>query len=660
MYGTNFLIERSRGGTEAVREQIIDVVVSRKKLSENHYMGIRQSLPRRYDMWRGTWTGRFHPHKNNVHIPLIYSAVWADAARKASTSLNMWPIVTFVGYGPDDMPVARRREALVSAQMKDDNLFLKQVEMFVTADLYGVGVTQVGWKRQREMRIQEFVDRLPLSGRTVKQIKKGPITLFDGPCTENVDLLDFFPAVNFNRIIDMPWCIRRYFLDLDDIRYLASEDMGVFDADEVRRMEREGGVGWDHFTDEATVRRFATRTGMDDATVKFMDKYARPVEIFEMWGYLPSELCPDGVRMRVITIANSRYMLRNRPNPFWHGLKPFLQYSPTPDPHYFYAPGKAEVMEKLQITGNRYINQSLDAADLMIDPMWFYDRNANINTRNLYARPGRFIPVDGNPGQVVQAMQMPHPNLMVADSRITLMKDFGNMASGIVDDAVQGIGGDAREQTAREFIGRREAAGNRLLLESRLYEEMYLEPLANMFVALDKQFLEMPIEVLILGDNAVLDPVTQMQIGGTREHLDDFDLVPNYQARAMGATSGLTKGMRQQNLIQLLTAMGSPMGQMVMGQINQLNFWRGIFREFEIPNLNEIFVTNPMLNQMVTSTGYGNVNMVPTSGQIVQGQQPGQSPIMGQSARAGLPMPSLGAVPLNMDMQSALTPVGQS
>jgi hypothetical protein len=645
MYGTNFYVERAKGGIESVREQTIDVVVSRKKLSENHYMGIRQSLPRRYDLWRGTWTGRFHPHKNNVHLPLIYAAVWSDAARKAATSLNQWPIVSFLGYGPDDMPVARRREALISAQMKDDNLYLKQVDNFVAADLYGVSVTQVGWKRQREERMLEFVDRLPLSGKVVKQIKKGPLTLFDGPTSENVDLLDFFPA----------------FLDLDDIRYLSSEDMGVFDSDEVRRMEREGGVGWDHFTDEATVRRFATRTGMDDATVKFMDKYSRPVEIFEMWGYLPSELCPDGVRMRVITVANSRYLLRNRPNPFWHQLKPFIQFSPTPDPHYFYAPGKAEVMEKVQITANRYINQSLDAADLMIDPMWFYDRGANINTRNLYARPGRFIPVDGNPGQVVQAMQMPHPNLMAADSRISLMKDLANMGSGIVDDAVQGIGGD-KEQTAREFIGRRESAGNRLLLESRLYEEMYLEPMANMFVALDKQFLEMPIEVLILGDNATLDPVTMSQIPGSREHLDDFDLVPNYAARAMGATTGLSKGMKQQTLIQLLTAMAGPLGQAIMGQINAVNFWRGIFREFEIPNINEIFVQNPVLSQLMMGAGGGGpggLNMIPTSSQIVRGQQPGPlgQPAAGQGA-AGLPLPGLRAIPLNgPDMMHNLAPV---
>jgi hypothetical protein len=632
VYGTNFLIQRETS-PEQIKNQIIDVVVSRKKLSENHHMGIRQALPRRYDLWRGTWTGRFHPHKNNVHIPLIFSAIWADAARKASTSLNMWPIVSFLGYGQDDMPIARKREALVSAQMKDDNMFLKQVDMFVAADLYGVAISQVGWKRHTEERMIEFVDRLPLSGRVVKQIKKGPITMFDGPTVENVDLLDFFPAVNYKHVHEMPWCIRRYFLDLDDLRYLSSDSMGVFDANEVRKMEREGGVGWDHFTDEATVRRFATRTGMDDATVKFMDKYTRPVEIFEMWGYLPSELCPDGIRMRVITIANSRYILRNRPNPFWHGLKPFMQYSPTPDPHYFYAPSKAEVLEKIQITGNRYINQSLDAADLLIDPMWFYDRNSNLNTRNLYARPGRFIPTDGDPSRAV--FPMPHAglqNISIADSRIQQMRLFANMGSGIVDDAVQGLDTDSDRQTAREFIGKREAAGNRLLLESRLYEEMYLEPLANMFVALDKQFLEMPMEVLILGDSARMDPVTGQMISATRERLDDFDLVPNYAARAVGAATGLSKGARQQTLIQLLQAMASPMGQVIMGQISAVNFWRGIFREFEVPNVNEIFQTNPVLQQQMNMAngGQGGLQNVPSSGQMMAGsmmpQLPGEKP----------------------------------
>lgn len=37
MYGTNFLITRETGA-EQQKLQIIDMVVSRKKLSENHYM----------------------------------------------------------------------------------------------------------------------------------------------------------------------------------------------------------------------------------------------------------------------------------------------------------------------------------------------------------------------------------------------------------------------------------------------------------------------------------------------------------------------------------------------------------------------------------------------------------------------------------------------
>lgn len=642
MYGTNFLITREIGA-EQQKLQIIDMVVSRKKLSENHYLGIRQSLPRRYDLWRGTWTGRFHPHKNNVHLPLIYSAIWADAARKASTSLNMWPIVTFLGYGPDDMPIARKREALISAQMKDDEMFLKQVHNFVAADLYGVNVSQVGWKRKREDRMIETVDRLPLSGKIVKMIKKGPVTMFDGPTVENVDLLDFFPEVNCNNIREMKWMVRRYFLDLDDIRYLSSDEMGIFDKAEVARMEQEGGVGWDHFTDEATVRRFATRTGMDDATVKFMDKYSRPVEIYEMWGYIPSELIPAKYRsngrpgMFVITVANSRYLLRFKPNPFWHGLAPFVAFSPTPDPHYFYAPGKAEILEKIQITGNRYVNQSLDAADLVIDPMWFYDRSANLNTRNLYARPGRFIPVDGNPQMVVAPLQANLNGLLTADQKIAQMQQFANMGSGIVDDAVQGLdtAGSART-TAREFIGRREAAGNRLLLESRLYEECYLEPLANMMVALDKQFLNTPLEVLILGDSAILDPVTMQPISATREHLDDYDLVPNYAARAMGATAALSKGMKQQTLVQLLQAMGA--FPQIWGQINAINFWRGIFREFEVPNINEIFM-QPVMQPMVNPQMGGiPLSMVPTSGQVVQGLPGMQQAAQGAVGMKGAPL----------------------
>lgn len=637
-------------GQFAYREQICNLVTDSMRLSETHFNGVRQKFPRLYDLWRGTWSGRFHPHKNNVHIPLIFSAVWADAARKAATSLSAYPIVSFLGYGPDDAPIARKREALISAQMKDDKCFLKQVDLIVSANLYGVAVMQIGWRRDEQERIIESIDRMPLSGKIVRHIRKGKVVMFDGPESELIDLLDFFPQPGVKNIDKMKWVVRRYFLDLDDCRYLAAE--GAFDRAELNRLERDGAIGSGDQDLTASIRRFQVRTGMDDESVRFMDKYSRPIEILEYWGRIPSELSPDGVLSRVITVANRSYLLRNKPNPYYHGMLPFVSYSPTPDLHYFYAPGKAEVVEKLQIVGNRYLNQSLDAADLMIDPMWFYDRSAGLVTRNLYSRPGRFVPVNGNPNNVIAAIQPQLQNLQAADAKIAQVREFLQMGTGIADDVVAGLQGGDR-QTAREFVGRREAAGTRLLLESRLYEEMLLEPMANMFVALDKQFLDLPVEVLILGDGAQIDPVTNMPMPGSREALDGYDMVPNYAARALGATTGLSKGMRQQNLVQLLQAMASPLGQAALGQINAVNFFRGVFREFEVPNINEIFQSNPLLQQqMMMASGGQGMGAVPTSGQIVSG---GASVLPGMGG--GGEDPSAQGLMAPPDIQNQMAPV---
>src|SRR5689334_25248357 len=75
-------------GEIAFREQIVNMVTDNVQWSESQYSGVRQMYPRLYDLWRGTWTARNSPHRNSVHIPLIFSALWADAARKAATSLN--------------------------------------------------------------------------------------------------------------------------------------------------------------------------------------------------------------------------------------------------------------------------------------------------------------------------------------------------------------------------------------------------------------------------------------------------------------------------------------------------------------------------------------------------------------------------------------------
>jgi hypothetical protein len=61
------IIERAAGAI-AYREQLCNLVVDHMRYSEQQFMGIRQKFPRLYDLWRGSWSGRFHPHKNNVGL----------------------------------------------------------------------------------------------------------------------------------------------------------------------------------------------------------------------------------------------------------------------------------------------------------------------------------------------------------------------------------------------------------------------------------------------------------------------------------------------------------------------------------------------------------------------------------------------------------------
>jgi hypothetical protein len=89
---------------------------------------------------------------------------------------------------------------------------------------------------------------------------------------------------------------------------------------------------------------------------------------------------------------------------------------------------------------------------------------------------------------------------------------------------------------------------------------------------------------------------------------------------------------------------------MVMGQINALNFWRSIFREFEVPNINEIFQPGAAggagtnLSQLMQNLGgqgpTPTLNQIPSSGQIVH----------------GVGLPGSPGIPGQMDLRSALQP----
>ncbi len=601
------------------RDQLLGFVRECRARSERFSSVFKNKLPRYYELWRGLYTGTASITKNDVHLPLIFSTIETDISRKMATSFGQAPYLNFIGYGPDDAATARKHDALVSAQLRDAKIIRKEYLNMLRADLYGRAVSRVMWDHKEEIQTREEWRALPLSGDRVRQIQRSRVVTFDGPNYEPVDLLDCFPCPGYLFEDDMPWYQIRYYLTLDQAEFLASEEGGsIFDANEIARLKREQATNAFR-GEESLIKRFEARTGWASNPGQD-DKNVPVLEIIEHYGFAPRGMVAGSINT-VITVANGMYLMRAEDNPFPNRQKPIISTTPTMDPHYYWAPGKAEVAEKMQLVANRFINQQLDGADLVIHPMTAVDSRKLVNPRNLVTGPGRVFQTIGPPGDAFAPIQFDMRGLNIGAAQVAQMWQWMQMGSGIIDDAVMGVQGGSDRQTAREFVGRREAAGTRLMLESVMYEALYLEPLGDWFASLNSRLLSVPRQMLILGDAAQNDPVTGAPIQTTRETIQGWELATQYVARAVGSASSITKSAKQQNDLTMFQILAGAQ-PMVAGAINMTNFLRQMLRSLDYTNVNELVQKQPQVQEMLAGSGFQNASQVPetdpTAGMLQQ------------------------------------------
>jgi hypothetical protein len=273
-----------------------------------------------------------------------------------------------------------------------------------------------------------------------------------------------------------------------------------------------------------------------------------------------------------------------------------------PDPYSFDGVAKTEVAFGPQQTANRLANQKLDALDLLIDPMWVANSGVNINTQHLFSRAGRILLVDGAADETtIRPLSPDMRGLQAAYTEVAQLFQFMQLGTGETEALLGGVAGPGRE-TARGFLGRQENALTRLAMETRLAEEGFIEPLANAFRKLDKKYLSFPHEIRILGSLATTNPTTGLPYEPEQATIDYEDLVPDYRARAVGASQMMGKTVRQQNLVSLLQMMSANPAMMQL--VNWANFARQAFELFDFKNVNELLVSQvPMVNQIAQDTG---------------------------------------------------------
>lgn len=587
----------SRASRPAVSSMaVLGMVDSRRKESINYNRRLFSTLQGRYEIFRGVWQERISQFRNNLSIPFTFAMVRRWVAQMAQTNFGAWPIVGFEGYAPEDAGRAKKNEVLISAQMKDCESFMKAVDFYFQDAICGTACLRYGWKnitRRHKVRRMEQV----APGFSIPVVREYDAEIFNGPDWEVIDRLDFWQQPARKRISDMAWIIHRYWLDLDDMMEDSMGEYPYFDPAAVRLLK-------DTPMHEAQAQEYQQRKltfrNEYDYMARQREEYAKPVEIWEMHGLVPSEMAPDGIRARCIAIGNGRVVLKNKPSPMPDQSKPFIAYSSMPDPYGFDGIAKAEIASRPQRIADRLANQKLDALDLLIDPMWVMDSRVNFNNQNLFTRAGRvFLSDQGVGDEVMKPLSPDMRGFQAAYPEINALYQYMQLGLGI-NEGLLGQGGN--RETARGFLGRQENVLTVLAMEAKLAEEGFVEPLANAFRKLDRQFLTLPYQVKILGSLATTNPVTGLPYQPESVEVDYDDLAADYRARAVGFSQMTGRSARQQNMIGLLQILSANPAMLQL--VNWANFARQAFELFDFKNIDELLVQQvPMVNQLAMQSG---------------------------------------------------------
>ena len=463
-------------------EHTIDCVMSRFSYSRDTFSSFHMNCVRNYNHYRMWNTGSYQTHRNNIVVPLIFSMVWADIARKISTSYPSNQIIDVFGYGPEDRPAAEKNRVLLNSQLKDTRMFTKAINVLANGDICGAGIAQLSWKNEERQVTSRDQLVVPISGETIETLRTENVVTFDGPEVRPGDPIDFFPQPGIPDPADLEWVVVRYALDMDTVELLVEK--GIFDKSFLKQLQfanempRKNRFSDDHVEDYKDMRH-NEETGFPGHGRVKTDKYSRSVEFHELWGRMPKELAEEATPedeevavWRVVTIANGSMVARNRPIPYWHGQIPFYIYRPLPDPYFLFGPSKAQIIEKYQWSASRLASQKLDTLDLHGDPMFYSNRYANIERRNLVTAPGRIIEGDAPASEAMMPITPDLRGTQMLYNEVEWLDQQGQKASGIIEDTVAG-GMSGQRQTAREFVGRQENISVRLLLEARI---AYLAP----------------------------------------------------------------------------------------------------------------------------------------------------------------------------------------
>jgi hypothetical protein len=496
---------------------------------------------------------------------------------------------------------AQANEWLLAEQADCDHLGEKQTVFAKQMMIAGLSVYKTGWnfqeerKKRQAIQEREIIDEHDslIGHHRVLGEESYSATTSDDNFAEVVDVRDFI------------W--HEAAVSLEKAKRVTHRVL--YSMEELHRLEKLGvyrNVSDLHETESQEASWSNREQGLFE-----VDRAKDMVEVLEMW-----RKTDDG--MRVTSVGNRSVVLRDQPNPFWHGQYPFVVCSSVPD--LFRIPGISEVelIQDIQEILWEFLNQRLDNTRLLNNAIVLIRDDADDYEQFEWAPGAQWIVQD--PAQVSLLPITPVPTEISLQAEERLKQDLQNIpgASPALLGQTDQSGITATEVSVTTSLGQR-----RIAMKKQQMKYAHAR-LGEQWMSNNQQFVTEKRLVAVVGRQGAADfkAVSPLMIQGNYViDLEALDESLVAQQRMAEATSRLQVGMQLAPITASLSQ--APNSQTPMINVKQL--FDDVLEAAGISDKERYWMAKPAPAQLPPSGGPGqpspNGNGAGTTSPLASDQQ---------------------------------------
>jgi hypothetical protein len=381
----------------------------------------------------------------------------------------------------------------------------KVVNFVKSAEIYGTAWLKVWYKKESRIRVvkeQQITPRLdPIFntfpvGQEISMIDvERPIETYNDPEVDLLEVDEVFPHPDSKDEETAPWIIhRRQGVGLDHLeKAMRASGEPLYKPEVVAHLKKvaKDGNQQDINMDETVARSRKETFGPETSSRN--DQHLREFTLLEMW--------TNDKLVVIVEEFPEVPPLRNEINPY--GMKPFVRFTPIPDPNNIYGIGVPEILYGLQLEMSTLHQVRMDHALQSAHMMMKIVRSSNINANNIRIRPGGAIYVEDQDD--IEFMQPP-PLEFALYRESDDLRLHAQQASGATDT----------------FTGVRSAVTGRTATEASLLSQASTSRAGLMLQILGIQALNRLGKLLTRINDAHIDTTKLIRIGGSEFEGQDY------------------------------------------------------------------------------------------------------------------------------------------